>query len=200
MKKIIVLILLVALGPVVGFAQLPKSPKDISPLLVGEELPSVNLKTPEGELITTAEIFSEKPAVVLIYRGGWCPYCNAHLSELQEAELEILKKGYQLVAISPDIPANLKVTSEKNELNYQLYSDEKGEFITKAGIAFQAPGNYKGMLLKKSDGQNDGFLPVPSVFVVDRSGKILFEHINPDYKTRLSANLLLSVLDGIQAI
>jgi hypothetical protein len=41
---------------------------------------------------------------------------------------------------------------------------------------------------------NDGFLPVPPVFVTDTNGKIVFDYINPDYQTRLSAALSLAVL------
>ena len=53
------------------------------------------------------------------------------------------------------------------------------------------------MLSEKSGGLNEGILPVPSIFVVDTSGKILFEYINPDYKTRLSSSLLLAVLKNL---
>ncbi len=200
MKQIIVLTLFLGVVTFSLHAQLPAEAKDISPLLVGEELPFAGLKAPDGELVNTKELFAEKPSVVLIYRGGWCPYCNVHLSEVQEIEDEIIKLGYQILAISPDSPENLELTTEKEELQYKLFSDADGKFIKSAGIAFKAPQNYSSLLDKKSDGLNDGFLPVPSVFVVDKSGKIEFEHINPDYKNRLSAKLLLSVVTSLHEI
>ncbi len=38
---------------------------------------------------------------------------------------------------------------------------------------------------------------MPSLFVVNTVGKILFEYINPDYRTRLSAKLLLAALHDL---
>ena len=54
------------------------------------------------------------------------------------------------------------------------------------------------MLSNRSNGRNEGFLPVPAVFVVDTSGTILFEYINPDYSTRISTELLLAVLNELK--
>lgn len=38
-------------------------------------------------------------------------------------------------------------------------------------------------LFEFSAGQNKEFLHVPSAIIADTSGKIMFEYINPDYKT-----------------
>jgi peroxiredoxin len=66
------------------------------------------------------------------------------------------------------------------------------------GIAFKAPERSAARLFDYSGGLNEGYLPVPSVFIVDTSGKIAFEYINPDYKTRISADLLLAVLEQLK--
>lgn len=180
------------------FAQLPEKAEDISPLLIGEIIPDALLKTPNSSDISVSEILSQKPTVMLFYRGGWCPYCNTHLAEVQEAENEIIKLGYQIIAISPDSPENLQITDDKNKLNYSLYSDGNGAFSKAIGIAFKVPENKWDRLSEMSNGLNDGFLPVPSVFVIDTSGKIIFEYINPDYKTRLTSSLLIAVLKNLE--
>lgn len=166
-------------------------------MLIGETIPDVLVKAPDGIDHTILSILSRKPTVILFYRGGWCPYCNAHLSEIRNAEDEIIKSGYQIIAISPDSPENLVVTSEKNDLNYFLYSDADGTFSKAMGIAFEARERNLEKLLRYSDGSNTGFLPVPSVFITDPSGLILFEYINPNYKTRMSARLLIAVLQNL---
>lgn len=195
MKKVTLIILTIGISIASLNAQIAEKATDISPLLIGETIPSVELKTPKGESKTTTSIFAEKPTVIMIYRGGWCPFCNAHLSEIQNAQENILKLGYQLIAISPDSPENLKATNEKSKLDYNLYSDADGKLIKAMGLVFKAPEQYAPMLSEKSGGKNtEGFLPVPSLFVVDTTGKILFEYINPDYKVRISANLLSAVL------
>ena len=179
-------------------AQIPEKAEDISPLLIGEIIPDVILKAPDASDHSVLDIFSKKPTVLLFYRGGWCPYCNTHLAEIQGVESEIIKLGFQIVAISPDSPENLQLTSGKHKLNYSLYSDSNGTLTKATGIAFKAREKSTDKLLRYSDGLNEGFLPVPSVFIVDTSGKIQFEYINPNYKTRLSADLLLAVLKELK--
>ena len=76
---------------------------------------------------------------MVFYRGGWCPYCNRHLSAIGQSKDEILNLGYQIIAISPDSSEELKKSVDKNELAYDLYSDSEGKLITEMGIAFQAP-------------------------------------------------------------
>jgi len=175
-------------------AQIPEKAEDISPLLIGEIIPDAVLKAPDASDHSLLGILSEKPTVILVYRGGWCPYCNMHLADIQGAESEIIELGYQIVAISPDSPENLQLSDEKNKLDYSLFSDGDGTFMKALGIAFKASDRNIEKLKKNSAGLNEGYLPVPSVFVVDTSGLIEFEYINPNYKTRLGADFLLAVL------
>lgn len=179
------------------FAQTPEKGEDISPLLYGEVIPDLNLSDLDGKEQSLSGIIGGKPTILLFYRGGWCPYCNTQLSEVQKIESEIAKLGYQIVAISPDSPEELNKSIDKNGLTYHLYSDADGSLTKAMGIAFKAPERNVNMLFKNSGGFNDGFLPVPSVFVVDSNRKILFEYINPDYKTRLTSTLLLAVLGAL---
>jgi peroxiredoxin len=181
-------------------AQLPEKAEDISPLLYGETMPDATLVDTEGDGHQLYSLIKEKPSILLFYRGGWCPYCNRHLSEIQEVEEQVANLGFQIIAISPDSPGNLQVTDHDQKLNYRLFSDAGGELCKKAGIAFKAPEKYGNMLKDKSGGQNEeGFLPVPAVFVVDNKGVILFEYINPDYSTRLSGSLLIAVLSQFKS-
>ncbi|PKP51386.1 MAG: antioxidant AhpC [Bacteroidetes bacterium HGW-Bacteroidetes-1] len=198
MKYTWLILLQIALATFSLTAQIANKAEDISPLLIGESIPDAGLKAPDGSEHRVLNILSKKPTVILFYRGGWCPFCNAHLSEIQGVQGEVIKLGYQIVAISPDSPENLQITDEKDKLDYSLYSDGDGKFIQSIGLAFKAPEKYAGMLIEKSNGMNEGFLPVPSVFIVDTTGKILFEYINPDYKTRLSAGLLMAVLKELK--
>jgi len=54
------------------------------------------------------------------------------------------------------------------------------------------------MVPKTTGGKNVYLLlPVPSVFILDKTGIIHFEYINPDFKQRLSPEKLKSVSIGI---
>lgn len=47
------------------------SPKQVRPLLIGATVPPVTLATGAGEAVELAEVLSNKPTVVVFYRGGW---------------------------------------------------------------------------------------------------------------------------------
>jgi peroxiredoxin len=175
-------------------AQVAEKAEDISPLLISEKVPAVSITSLSGKTAVLTDIVIEKRSILLFYRGGWCPYCNAHLSAVGEIEKEIINLGYQVIAISPDSPENLKVTMGKDELNYELYSDGSGSLMKAMGLAFKAPENYNKRLSNYSNSQNPGLLPVPSLFILNTEGTILFEYISPDYKHRISTDLLLEVL------
>lgn len=178
---------------VISFSQeLSKDPTDISPLLIGERLPEIVLQTVENKSVELNDLLFKKKSILVFYRGGWCPYCNTHLSALAEIEGDLLKLGYQIIAISPDSPSSLRITSSKEKLNYTLLSDSKSIAAKAFGIAFTAPDNYSTYLTKGSDGINTSFLPVPSLFIFD-GDEIVFEYISPNFKQRISKELLLVV-------
>lgn len=198
MKKILCIALLAIVSLVNAQNELPRTATDISPLLIGEKIAEITLKSVDNQDVKLAALFNKKRTVLVFYRGGWCPYCNLHLSALSEAEKTLLDLGYQIVAISPDSPENLKKTLEKDKVNYVLLSDSKGDLAQTMGIAFQALENYKTTLSKGSDGVNSTFLPVPSVFIVNLKGEIEFEYITPDYKHRITNDLLIAVASSLK--
>mgnify|MGYP005846463279 CR=1 FL=1 len=199
MKKLLLLAsLLTIICGLNSFAQIADKAEDISPLLIGEKIPDITLLSSAGKQETLADITGRKPSILLFYRGGWCPFCNKHLAEIETIQDNILQLGYQLIAISPDAPQKLIESGEKNKLKYRLYSDGNGAVAQAMGIAFKASERSLGMLSEYSAGQNTGFLPVPSVFVINSDGVIAFEYINPDYKVRISAKLLLAVLENLK--
>lgn len=180
-------------------AQIAESAEDIAPLLVGETFPDIEVTGTDEKAVSFLEVLEAKPTVLVFYRGGWCPYCNVHLQEMGQIEDDIIELGYQVIAVSPDRIEKLKDIELMDDINYHLYSDASGKLMQATGIAFKAPERYGERLLDWSGGENEGFLPVPSVFIVDQEGVIEFEYINPNYKKRMSGDLLLAVLKVLKA-
>lgn len=179
--------------------QVVQRPEDISPLLYGEKIPQAALPDASGKAVELLETVATKPTVLVFYRGGWCPYCSVQLAGLQEAMPELEKLGYQLLAISTDSPEALRESAVKENLGYTLLSDADLQVAKQFGIAYKAPEAYWSMLPKTTGGKNtDLLLPVPSVFIVDQTGVIQFEYINPNIKQRLSAALLLAAAGAIR--
>lgn len=180
-----------------AWAQLPAKPEDVKPLLIGQKIPSVQLKDAKGQTIDTQEVLNKK-TILVFYRGGWCPYCTAQLAGLHTIEKEAQALGYQIVGVSPDSPESLAQTVAKNELGYTVLSDSQGILAKATGLAFQAPKNYEKYLDKASNGVNKDFLPVPAVYVLNDKQEIEFMFVSPDFKKRLQPQMLLAVLKGLQ--
>jgi peroxiredoxin len=198
MRRVILFGAFLLLFSTENFAQIADKAEDICPLMVGETLPNEQVMNIENKPVELFSILKQKPTVLVFYRGGWCPYCNTQLAGLVEAEPEILKLGYQIVAISPEDNQNLIPTVEKDSIKYQLFTDPGGNLIQKVGIAFKTKIPSKIYASSKTKGKVSDVLPVPTVMILNTEGEILFEYINPNYKIRLSTKLLLAVLNGLE--
>jgi peroxiredoxin len=172
--------------------QVASSAQEARPIAVGAAAPDAAWRDLDGNYVTLHAIVAERPTVLILCRGSWCPYCNLHLSDLVKVEEELRSLGYQIVAISPDRPEELNKMTAADHLNYRLFSDPQAEAMKKFGVAYQVDNNtvtnYKRKFnvdLESSSGQTHHILPVPAVFIVDRGGKIVFVHADPDYKVRM---------------
>lgn len=181
----------------VAQAAIPTRAEDVRPLKEGERAPNATLSRPDGQPVTLSAAYSTKPSILIFYRGGWCPYCNTHLGQIAKAEAELVKLGYQVLAISPDQPEALRVSIDKGGYTYQLLSDSDMVLTRAFGLAFRVDDptveKYRGfgIDLDKASGRNHHLLPVPAVYIVDTKGVIRFAHWDADYKKRLEPEVLL---------
>lgn len=175
------------------------SATDAKPLGVGAELPKVKVTNLEGEKVDMKEALGGKPTVLVFYRGGWCPFCNKHLAELGQIHEDLMKMGYQIVGVSPDTVEELKKTIGKDRIPYALFSDSSADAMKAFGVAFRVDDEtftmyrdrFKIDLEKSSGGMTHHVLPVPTLYLVDKSGKITFAFSNADYKVRLDKEKIL---------
>lgn len=197
----ILLFLLVSL--VAAAEDLPDDPARIRPVLVGSQVPKVQLTALDGEAVQLHQLLGGQPALLVFYRGGWCPYCNLQLSELRKLLPDLQQHQVQMLAISPDQPAKMQETLDKSPLEYTLVSDHSAAAMMAFGIAFVVdPGTLAkyqtyGIDLEEASGQQHHALPVPSVFVVDAAGVVQFAYSNPDYRTRVPLRLVRAAVEAV---
>ncbi len=183
----------------------PQDATKVQPLSAGEEAPTATLRGPDGQSVDLATKYAQKPTVLIFYRGGWCPYCNAHLGQIATAEPELLRMGYQVLAISPDRPEELAKTLDKQNLTYELLSDSDVKLARAFGLVFHVDDptveKYRGfgIDLEQASGRDHHMLPVPAVYIVDQAGVIRFAHWDSDYKKRLAPEMLLERSKAIAA-
>jgi len=171
-------------------------------LNINDTVPVHKLKNAVGNEFTFSPDNLNQPTIILFYRGGWCPYCNVELHYYQEHLEEIKAKGCNLIAISPELPDNSLSLKEKENLEFEILSDVNCELGRKFGIAAEQPSAFAKMLVKlglvieDSYGSDNNFLPIPSKFLVDSSGKILYRAFNPNYRERTELSEILAKLNA----
>ncbi len=178
------------------------SPDKVQPLLPGQDTPSFTVQTVAGERFIYRPDQHEKPVVLTFYRGGWCPYCNLHLSEMRKAETELKEKGFDVWFISIDKPELLYESLKNPEVGYTIYSDAELSATRAFRIGFKVDDKtlvkYQdfGIDLEKASGKKHHVLPAPATFILGSDGKIQFQYVNPDYSIRLSPDVLLAAADA----
>lgn len=182
----------------------PQSDRDVRPLLPGTPVPAATVRTLDGDALGLRDALAGQPAVLVFYRGGWCPYCNTQLSGLRLIRGDLDALGFRLIALSPDTPEHLKKTLDDQALDYTLLSDSGAEAMRGFGIGYQVDAATReklsgyGIDLEARSGDTHHVLPVPAVFVVDGEGVVQFAYVHPDYTVRLPQDVVLAAAKAIK--
>jgi peroxiredoxin len=181
----------------------------VMPLMNGQTLPDITLKDLEGKAVNLTELVSQKPTVFFFYRGGWCPFCNAQMGQLKAIEPKLIEMGFQLVGVSPDTPAQLKASVRDNKLDYLLLSDAHMAASQAFGLAYFTSAEVtqiytqkmkvSNQLMAQTNGEMRLVLPVPAVYLMDTSGLVHFQYINPNYKVRPAPELIITAAKLLKA-
>ncbi len=186
------------------YAALPASAEQTNPLKAGDRAPEFTVRTVDGKPYRFDPDNLERPTILISFRGGWCPYCNMHLSELRTVVPELKADGFDVLFLSNDAPAQLyeslkKETQEDIDgLDYTILSDAEIAAARALGTAFRTDERLTDYLDRKNhdySGSSIGkhnALAVPAVYVIDTSGTIVFDFVNADYKVRLPADELVA--------
>jgi peroxiredoxin len=120
------------------------------------------------------------------------------MGQLVKIEPDLMKMGYQVLAITPDKPESLRVSIDKHGINYTLLSDRTMDLTRQFGLAYRLdPETLEkmkgfGVDLDQSTGNSLHELPVPAAFVVDTKGMIHFVYYNVDIKVRVNPDDLMA--------
>jgi len=81
---------------------------------------AVPLRLPGGQLVRVPEAFGGDLGVMLLYRGSWCPYCNAQLRAFQRAGAALADAGIRVAAVSVDDEATTAALIGKHGLTFPV--------------------------------------------------------------------------------
>jgi peroxiredoxin len=173
-----------------------------SVVAAGANLPDANLLDAHGTPTTLYGVTGGRPAVVVFYRGSWCPYCNLALSTYQAGLLAALTaRNVALIAVSPQVPDESLNMQQKNNLAFSVLSDPTNTLASHLGV-LSAPSPEAraaqlqlGLDLTVVNADGTTAVPMPTTVIVDANHVIRWIDVHPDYSTRSEPAEILAALD-----
>lgn len=171
---------------------------------VGDTLPAADLVAVDGSPVSLEALLGGSPAVLVFYRGAWCPYCNIALKHYNATLApELAQRGVGLIAISPQTPEGSTAAVANGELSFTVVSDPSNTLASQLGIvtAPSAPAQEAhtalGFAVKDSNADDTPAIPYPTIVVVGADGVVRFVDIHVDYTTRTETDEILRAVDAL---
>ena len=86
----------------------------------GQTFPTLTIDAVGGGTISLPGDLADSFGVVLIYRGSWCPYCNAQLAAFSRAADTFAELGIKVIAFSVDDEATSAAFVDKHHLAFPV--------------------------------------------------------------------------------
>lgn len=166
---------------------------------VGDTAPNFTLTNAVGNPVMLSDYLKKGKVVLTWYRGGWCPYCNLTLHQLQEELPNFKAEGANLIALTPELPNKSITTAEKNDLKFEVLSDIGNTVAKEYGIVFKLTDVVAGMYNKGFDmngynGDTSNELPLAATYIIGQDGKIEYAFLDADYRNRAEPSELTEFL------
>jgi peroxiredoxin len=156
-------------------------------LSVGGVLPDFELRDSAGELFNSDSL-AGAPAVVMFYRGNWCPFCVAQIAEIVDRYKDLEALGVNIVMISSQSDINSQNLARKFDVPITFLVDKDNQLAERLDIAANnvvpigLPGDYVADAA------------MPTLIVANASGTIVFSDQTDNYRVRPEPDVFLAIL------
>jgi peroxiredoxin len=167
----------------------------------GEAAPDLELPDRTGGIVRLDDLLEDGPVVLCFYRGDWCRFCRLHLQALAEIAGEVRALGASLIAVAPQMAVAPAVACAAAPL-FPLLADVDAKVCRDFGLTFLPADDLRDAYtaLGRPAGEERRLaLPVPAVYVIDRSSTIVFSYFDSDFTSRLAPCEILAVLRRLRA-
>jgi peroxiredoxin len=157
-------------------------------LVVGARLPHFTVRDVNDKAVSSAQL-TDRPAILIFYRGNWCPFCSAQLKELIARYKEINALGVRVALIAPQPHSNTVGISRTYDAKFDFLTDEGNAAASALGIE-----NENGLPMGMQMLGYDSDTALPTVVITGKDGKIVWTHETDNYRIRPEPDTYLDVL------
>lgn len=158
-------------------------------LSVGQPLPRFAAFTRGGRAVDSRSL-TGSPALILFYRGNWCPVCTAQIDELARDYQELSSRGIRVVLISPQPDGHSEALAKKVALPFEFWEDRGNAAAQRLNIVDPA-----GLPLGMEALGYGSETPIPTAILVDAQGVILYSDQAENYRIRPEPGAYLQAFD-----
>ncbi len=138
-------------------------------LEAGKKAPAFNLSNQDGKKVGLSSLIGEKNVVLYFYPKAMTPGCTVQACGIRDSKRAFANLDTVVLGVSPDPVQKLEKFREKQDLNFDLLSDEDHKVAEKYGV----------WDLKKFMGRE--FMGIlRTTFIIGKDGKIkeVFNKVN----------------------
>ncbi len=150
---------------------------------LGQPAPDFTTLNQREEEVSLSDLKGKK-VVLYFYPKAMTPGCTVQACGLRDTQKELEDRNVVVLGLSPDAPKRLQKFIDRDELNFDLLSDEDHSIAEKYGV----------WAMKKFMGRE--FMGVHRItFIIDEDGKLV--HIMEKVKTKTHHDDLIAALDAL---
>jgi len=149
------------------------SAPSLSPVNIGDSLPSLVLKNEHDEDVDVSTLTAEKGVVIFLVPKADTPGCTNQACGFRDSYPDFTSAGFDVYCLSADKPAAQNKWKVKKELPYALLSDPKRVLITALGAGEGGKTKRSHFIFEKGGRLVDKKIPVKPV----DSPKLAYEFI-----------------------
>jgi len=161
--------------------------ESMSEVLVGQSAPDFVARDLSGKEVHLGNLIAGRKALLLFYRGGWCPFCNEQLAAITRDYQKFQELDTVVIAVSGEEVEKGKDLLQKLHFPFVLLSDTSFKSIDRYGVRnTDVPEALKARGISQ--------LPKPSAFVIDNTGITRYRYIGKNPLDRPKNEDLLRAL------
>lgn len=164
--------------------------REVGQLQPGQTLPAFRVHDIDGQAWTSADL-STQPALWLFYRGNWCPLCMAQIREIAASYRALGARGVRTYLVSPQPEENTQSLARQFEVPMTFLTDRDNQAARTLGILAEN-GLPAGLQLLGYDSD----VPMPTVFITDTGGKLIYSDLTSNYRLRPEPEAFIAALDA----
>ena len=157
----------------------------------GDRIPSFTTLTTDSKQVTEQHVIAKAPALLVLYRGWWCPSSKSQLDELVRGYERLHQAGLAIFAGSVDGPDEAIPLQQRVGDKITILCSVSESLLDEVGVRDQRGAPWYDRILYGAARQD---ISMPAALVIDVSGRITFAFRSTrlDHWVRVADILLFS--------